>query len=68
MKMGNKDEMTPYLLLVALSEGLPVSMGSGELSSLELLTKKMMRIYFMLLTLEFSQAELFHLTKSEFSN
>lgn len=31
--------MTPYLLLVALSVGLPVSMGSGELSSLELLAK-----------------------------
>lgn len=33
--------MTPYLLLVPLSVGLPVSMGSGELSSLELLAKKM---------------------------
>lgn len=29
-----------YLLLVALSGGLPVSMGSGELSSLDLLAKK----------------------------
>lgn len=38
--------MTPYLLLVALSVGLPVSMGSEELSSLELLTKKIkMRTY-----------------------
>lgn len=31
--------MSQYLLLVALSAGLPVSMGSGELSSLELLAK-----------------------------
>lgn len=31
---------TPYLLLVALSGGLPVSMGSGEFSSLDLLTER----------------------------
>lgn len=36
---GHLAWMTPYLLLV-LSVGLPVSMGSGELSSLELLAKK----------------------------
>lgn len=38
---GHLAWMTPYLLLVPLSVGLPVSMGSGELSSLELLAKKM---------------------------
>lgn len=36
--------MTPYLLLVTLSAGLPVSIGSGELSSLELLAKKIREV------------------------
>ncbi len=36
--------MTPYLLLVVLSVGLPVSIGSGELSSLELLAKKIREV------------------------
>lgn len=68
--------MTPYLLLVALSAGLPVSMGSGELSSLELLAKKIrearnvkyiMKICTFLLSgqigsYSFSQDELFHLS------
>lgn len=36
--------LTPYLLLVALSVGLPVSIGSGELSSLKLLAKKMREV------------------------
>lgn len=36
--------MTPYLLLVALLVGLPVSMGSGELRYLELHTNKIREI------------------------
>lgn len=43
-KNGYLAWMTPYLLLVALSAGLPVSMGSGELSSLELLAKKIREV------------------------
>lgn len=39
--MGAWHEKNPYLLAVALSVGLPVSIGSEELSSLELRAKKM---------------------------